>query len=158
MMTELFPTAGRIAAIDFGTVRIGVAITDPRQTIASPLDNYTRRTEQLDAAYFVRLTSEERIAGFVIGLPVHASGDESAKSQEARRFGAWLASVTGRPVCYYDERYSSAMAEQLLGEAGLTRKRRQERLDKLAAQFILSAFLEAQAAGNRNVQPERLDG
>ena len=158
MEFETFPSSGRVAAIDYGTVRIGVAITDPSRTIASPLENYTRRSEALDAAWFERLTEEERIAGFVVGLPVFASGDESPKSHEARTFGAWLAQVTGRPVTFHDERYSSALAEQLLGEAQLTKKRRKERLDKLAAQLILTAWLEAQAAGNHDAQPQRLDG
>src|SRR6476661_3713486 len=105
-MTAALPATGRIAGIDFGTVRIGVAITDPNQTLASPLENYTRRTEPLDAAWVVKLVNEERIAGFVVGLPVHANGGESAKSQEARVFGTWLAKVTSRPVCYFDERYT----------------------------------------------------
>jgi putative holliday junction resolvase len=157
-MAESFPVVGRIAGIDFGTVRIGVAITDPNQSIASPLENYTRRTEALDAAWFEALAQDERITGFVVGLPVFASGDESAKSQEARAFGAWLTKVTSLPVRFYDERYSSALAEQLLGEAGLTRKRRKERLDMLAAQMILSAYLEAQRAGNLDDLPQRLDG
>jgi putative Holliday junction resolvase len=153
-----FPAAGRIAGIDYGTVRIGVAITDPSQTLASPLENYTRRTEALDAAWFTSLAKEERIAGFVVGLPVHVSGQESAKSLEARRFGEWLGRTTSLPVCYFDERYSSAQAEQLLGEAGLTKKRRRARLDKLAAQLFLTAFLEAKTAGNVKQEPQRLDG
>jgi len=157
-MPEPFPAVGRVAAIDYGTVRIGVAITDPSRTIASPLENYTRRTEALDAAWFARLAEEERIAGFIVGLPVFGSGEESPKSLEARAFGAWLAKVASRPVAFYDERYSSAMAEQVLGEAKLTKKRRKERLDKLAAQMILTAWLEAQAAGNQDSKPGRLDG
>lgn len=156
-MSAPFPDTGRLAGIDFGTARIGVAVTDPSQSLASPLANYTRRSETLDAAWFAALASDERIAGFVVGLPVHVSGDESAKSQEARAFGEWLAVVTGRPVCFHDERYSSALAEQLLGEAGLTKKRRRERLDKLAAQLILTAYLEAKAAGNLAAPPQRLD-
>jgi putative Holliday junction resolvase len=156
-MPESFPATGRIAGIDYGTVRIGVAITDPSRTIASPLTNYTRRTEALDAAWFAALVDEERVAGFVVGLPVFASGEESPKSQEARAFGAWLASTTGHPVCFHDERYSSALAEQLLGESGLTRKRRKERLDMLAAQMILTAWLEAQAAGNQDARQLGLD-
>jgi putative Holliday junction resolvase len=156
-MPEPFPAAGRIAGIDYGTVRIGVAITDPSRTIASPLANYTRRTEALDAAWFAALASEERIAGFIVGLPVFGSGEESPKSYEARQFGAWLSQATGRSVAFYDERYSSALAEQLLGEAGLTKKRRKQRLDMLAAQMILTAWLEAQAAGNQDDKPQRLD-
>jgi putative Holliday junction resolvase len=156
-MPDSFPTTGRVAGVDFGTVRIGVAITDPGRTIASPLANYTRRTEALDAAWFAALANEERIAGFIVGLPVFASGEESRKSREARVFGAWLAEITQRPVAFHDERYSSALAEQLLGEARMTKKRRRERLDKLAAQMILTAWLEARAAGNEERPPQRLD-
>jgi putative Holliday junction resolvase len=155
-MSDTLPTAGRLAGIDFGTVRIGVAVSDPGQTIASPLDNYTRRGPALDAAYFTRLVSEERIAGFVIGLPVFASGDEGPKSREARSFGVWLAEQTGRPIHYHDERYTSAMAEELMAQAGLSKKRQKERLDKLAAQLILTAYLEAKAAGNSRTAPAPL--
>ena len=69
------------------------------------------------------------------GLPGHLSGRESEKSGEARDFGEWLAQTTGLPVRYYDERYTSAQAEELLGAAHLTTKRRQARLDMLAAQI-----------------------
>ncbi len=138
-----FPQQGRIAGIDFGTVRIGVAITDPTQQLASPLDNYTRRRLDGDAAYFRKLAAEERLAGFVVGLPVHTSGNESEKSSQARQFAKWLAETTALPVRLFDERYTSAYAEEALLAAGLTKKRRKERLDKLAAQIMLVAYLES---------------
>ncbi len=87
--------AGRIAGIDYGTKRIGIAVTDPAQTIASPLENYTRRDATQDAERFRRLVDDEQIAQFVVGLPVHLDGRESQKSIEAREFGTWLAEVTG---------------------------------------------------------------
>src|SRR5438046_1413419 len=142
MASEL-PRTGRLAAIDYGTVRLGVAITDPDQRLASPLENYTRRGKEPDARWLTRLTKTERVVGFVIGLPIHLSGDESQKSHEARQFGQWGAEVTGLPVCLFDERYTSAHAEALLLEADLTKKRRKERLDKLAAQILLAAYLES---------------
>ena len=74
---------GRVAAIDYGTVRIGIAVSDSRRTIASPLENYTRRSKEADADYFRRLASDENIALFVVGLPVHLDGRESC--QIARR-------------------------------------------------------------------------
>jgi putative Holliday junction resolvase len=135
---------GRLAGVDFGTVRIGIAVTDYDQRLASPFENYTRRGATADAAYFRRLADEERIERFVVGLPVHLSGDESAKSLEARRFGEWLAKITGRPVQFFDERYTSSEAERVLLDMGLTKKRRKERLDKLAAQILLTAYLESQ--------------
>ena len=139
----------RIAGIDYGTVRIGIATADLEVGIASPYETYTRRNEKLDAEYFRELATLERLAKFVVGLPVHLSGEESQKSYEARQFGAWLAKLTGLPVEYYDERFTSAEAEALLGDAQLTKKKRQARLDQLAAQIMLTAYLEA---GARNQQ------
>lgn len=140
--TDQDPT-GRFAGIDFGTVRIGIAVTDPERRLASPLENYTRRGEAADAAFFRRLAAEERIVRFIVGLPVHLDGRESQKSSEARKFGQWLGDITGVPVEYFDERFTSAEAEQFLSAAKLTKKRRKARLDKLAAQIMLTAYLES---------------
>ncbi len=148
MASEL-PRTGRLAAIDYGTVRLGVAITDPDQRLASPLENYTRRGEAADAAWLTNLAKTERIAGFVIGLPIHLSGEESQKSRESRQFGQWVGKLTGLPVEFFDERFTSAQAEALLQGAELTKKRRKERLDKLAAQILLAAYLESSRAGDK---------
>jgi putative holliday junction resolvase len=145
----------RVAGIDFGTVRIGIATADLAVGIAGLYGTYTRRNEPLDAAYFRTLATQERIARFVVGLPVHASGEESQKSGEARAFGQWLEETTGVPVEYFDERYTSSEAEAVLMAAGLTKKRRKERLDQLAAQIMLTAYLEAGARGQQS--PESLD-
>jgi putative Holliday junction resolvase len=148
--------AGRIGGIDYGTVRIGIAISDPRRSIASPLENYTRRTPALDSQRFVRLAGEEDVVLWVVGLPVHLDGRESAKSLEARRFGQWLAAETGIPVEFFDERFTSSEAEQFLLQAELTSKRRKKRLDMLAAQIMLSAYLESATKGQD--PPRALDG
>lgn len=145
----------RIAGIDYGTVRIGVATADLAVSIAGPYETYTRRSPKLDAEHFLQLAREERIGRFVVGLPVHTSGHESQKSLEARTFGAWLHETTGVPVEFFDERYTSAEAEALLLDAGLTKKRRKERLDQLAAQIMLTAYLEAGARGQQ--APDSLD-
>jgi putative Holliday junction resolvase len=139
---------GRLAGIDFGHVRIGVALCDSRQTLVSPHCNYQRRGEQADAAYFRKLALDERITRFVLGLPVRSDGGETAKSREVRAFGDWLERTTGLPVVYFDERYSSVEAEQLLAPAEFTKKRRKARLDMLAAQVILSAYLESNRSGD----------
>jgi putative holliday junction resolvase len=142
-MSDALPRSGRLAGIDYGTVRIGVAITDPEQRLASPFENYTRCSAAVDAAWFKQLAAQERIVGFVVGLPVFGSGDESPKSREAREFGRWLSDLTGLPVRFFDERYTSAHAEALLIDADYTRKQRKQRLDKLAAQILLAAYLES---------------
>ncbi len=140
------PTCGRLLGIDFGTVRVGVAICDADQSIASPLETYTRKNPPADADYFRSLVGNEKIVGVVIGLPVHISGDESQKSIEARAYGRWLGEITGLPVTWVDERYSTARAEELLLAAGLTSKQRKARLDKVAAQSILAVYLESGAS------------
>ena len=103
-----FPSEGRLAGIDFGTVRIGVAVSDPGRKFSSPYENYTRRDEVSDCAYFQQLVCDENVVGFVVGLPVHTTGQESQKSHEVRQFAQWLTRVTERPVRFYDERFTSA--------------------------------------------------
>ena len=138
------PATGRLAAIDYGTVRIGVATCDPGRQFCGPYEVYERRTPPLDARWFQQFVRAEGIVGFVVGLPLHVSGEESAKSREARAFAAWLAETTGLPVALYDERYTSHAAEQMLAATELTKKRRKARLDALAAQMILESYLAAE--------------
>lgn len=134
---------GRVAGIDYGTVRIGIAISDARRTLASPLANYNRRSLKADGEYFAQLVKEEQVSLLVVGLPVRSDGQESKKSLEVRRFGQWLQETTGAPVEYFDERFTSREAQQLLGNAHLSKQKRKERLDKLAAQILLTAYLES---------------
>ena len=148
------PTEGKLAGIDYGTVRIGVAICDPGQSFSSPYENYDRRSEQLDAQYFMALVDEESLVGLVIGLPLHLSGDESEKSIEARAFGAWLGEITGLPVVFHDERFTSSAAEETLLAANLTKKRRKARLDMLAAQLILRGYLESRPLSDDQASSE----
>ena len=137
---------GRVAGVDYGTVRIGIAVSNPERTIASPLENYTRRGLDQDAKRFRQLAAEERVVLFVVGLPIHLDGGESQKSGEARQFGAWLTETTGVPVEFFDERFTSVEAEQFLLAADMTRKRRKKRMDMLAAQIMLIAYLEGRGA------------
>jgi putative Holliday junction resolvase len=139
---------GRAAGIDYGHVRIGIAISDPSRTIASPLENYTRRGLEQDALRFRKLAADEGVTLFVVGLPIHLDGGESEKSREARQFGKWLGETTGVPVQFFDERFTSHEAEQRMLAVDMTRKRRKKRMDMLAAQIMLSAFLESRGAGD----------
>jgi putative holliday junction resolvase len=134
---------GTLLGIDYGTVRVGLAVSDPDRIIASPLETYTRQSQPADATYFARVAVDHRAVAFVVGLPLHANGDESDKSREARAFGAWLAGVTALPVIFWDERFTTALAEDALLGAKLTNKKRRERRDRVAAQMILQAYIEA---------------
>jgi putative holliday junction resolvase len=145
----------RIAGIDYGTVRIGIAMADTEVGIASPVANYSRRSLPLDAHYFAALAKEEQIGRFVVGLPVHLHGGESQKSTEARAFGKWLGEVTGAPVEFFDERFTTSEADEFLNAAKLTKKKRQARRDQLAAQIMLTAYLESGSRGQNS--PESID-
>lgn len=134
---------GVLLGVDYGTVRIGLAVCDPDRRIASPLDTYTRRSEAADAAYFARVAVEYRAVGLVVGLPLHAGGKESDSSRAARAFGAWLASVTRLPVVFWDERHTTWLAEKALLQARLSHQKRRARRDRLAAHFILQSYLDA---------------
>ena len=146
------PHRGRIAGVDFGTVRIGVAIADPEVGLALPLENYVRCTPELDAKHFQRLVEEERIEKFVVGLPVHLHGGESQMSVAARRFGQWLGETTGAHVDFFDERFTSSEAEEVLLAAKLSKKKRKARLDMLAAQRMLAAYIESGGKGSESLR------
>lgn len=119
-----------------------MALTNPEQTIATPLENYTRRDRLQDERYLRKVVQDYRVVGLVVGLPVHMSGDEGEKAREARTFGQWAAAVVQLPLRFYDERFTTAQAEEYLLGADLTRKQRQARRDMLAAQILLQSYLD----------------
>lgn len=137
-----FPSDGRLAAVDYGTVRIGVAICDPERILVSPYAVHRRGREAADADFFRRLAIDERVAGFIVGLPIHCDGGESPKSREARQFARWLHELTGCPTRLFDERFTTAQARRRLRPGKMSHKHRKERIDAIAAQVLLEAFLE----------------
>ncbi len=149
-----FPSEGRLMGVDFGTKRLGIAVSTPDQTIASPLENYDRRSPELDAKHLGECVQDYRIKGLVVGLPVHMSGEEGGIAENARAFGEWVAEQTGLPVRFWDERFTSAMAEEILQAGSLTKKQRKARKDKLAAQLLLQSFLDTP---DRDQKPQAFD-
>ncbi len=145
------PLSGVLLGIDYGTKRVGVAVSDRDQRFSSPLHNHERHGVQVDARFFRKVVEEYRPVGLVVGLPIHLSGDESEKSREARKFAEWLGTVTGLPYTFQDERFTSFQAEKLLLAAELSKKKRKERMDKLAAQILLQTFLDARITGRQTV-------
>jgi putative Holliday junction resolvase len=133
----------RILAIDFGTKRIGAAVCDASRTIASPLEQYQPRDRDRDAAHYQELVREERIERIVVGLPLHTTGREGNLAARARDFGQWLGEVTGRRVVFFDERFTTAQAEEILLEHRVTSARRRELRDRLAAQILLQAYIDS---------------
>ncbi|EMI56601.1 Holliday junction resolvase RuvX [Rhodopirellula sallentina] len=146
--TSQFPTEGRIAAVDYGTVRIGIAICDPDRILASPLEVHPVTQPdaggyEADEDYFSKLASSERVAAWVVGLPIHCDGGESDKSVEARKFAEWLQRVTRLPTRLFDERFTTVAANQKIRQSKTTRKKTKKRIDAIAAQVLLESFLEA---------------
>ena len=132
----------RILGIDFGTRRVGAAVSDPRRSIATPLEVYERRAPRQDARHYKTLVEENDVERIVIGLPVHLTGREGASAGLARAWGTWLSEATGLPVVYYDERYTTVDAEDSLIEAGLKRSKRKGLRDMLAARILLQNYLD----------------
>jgi putative Holliday junction resolvase len=137
----------KFAGIDYGTVRVGISVSDIDGVMAFPFRTYIRSTLVRDAEFFKGFVREECIGRFVVGLPLHLSGDVSVKASEVLRFGEWLCDLTGVGVDYFDERYTSVEAERILRQAKLTDKKRKERRDMVAAQILLTAYLESGCKG-----------
>jgi putative Holliday junction resolvase len=134
----------RSMALDYGEKRIGVAMSDPTRTIASPLATLQRRAGKRPPwPEIARLIAENEVDEAVIGLPLALSGDETEWTAEVRRFGDELTRRTGLPVRWIDERMTSVAAERAVRGMGLKRSQREqkERVDAAAAALILGAWL-----------------
>lgn len=136
-------TAGAVLAVDFGTKRLGVAVTDPERRFTLPRDTVVRTALPEDLEALRRLCEEDGVGSIVVGLPLNADGSEGPMAAAARAFGAALGEASGRPVEFVDERYTSEEAEErlMLRYPRDTRRRRALR-DRGAAVLILRTFLD----------------
>lgn len=134
---------GRVLGLDFGTRRVGAALSDPGRSIATPLEVYERRDPSQDARHYRVLVHEHEVDRIVIGLPLHTGGREGTAATLARDWGGWLRRETSLSVIYVDERYTTVEAEDLLIGAGMKRHKRKNYRDMLAAQILLQAYLDA---------------
>jgi putative holliday junction resolvase len=134
---------GRLLGVDYGSVRVGLAVSDPDRKFAFPLTTYERRDPERDAAWFRATVEEQEVGGIVLGLPLHLDGREGLKAAEVRTFAGWLGEVTGLPIVFWDERFTTVEAESALWNAGLTHRKRRDRRDRVAAQILLQTYLDA---------------
>ena len=142
--------SARLLGLDLGDKTIGLAVSDPGRTVASPVDTIRRGKFTRDAETLIRIIRERAIGGLVIGLPVNMDGTEGPRCQSTRQFAANLMEKLDIPVAFWDERLSTAAVERFLThEADMTRKRRGEVVDKLAAAYILQGALDAMAHAGR---------
>jgi putative Holliday junction resolvase len=152
------PADGRVAGIDYGRKRIGIAICDAARILASPLTMHEPSgDDDAEATFYRRLVRDEEIIGFVVGLPIHADGSDSKMSVEVEKFGGWLAAATGLPVVFQDERFTSIEAAGKLAGHGFSRGRKKARTDAIAAQILLADWLESRASGSTAHRPGPLD-
>lgn len=134
----------RVLAIDPGTVRIGLALSDPSGTIAQPLSVFRRRTEAEDLQALIELVRQHDVEQIVIGLPRTMQGRLEAAAEDAQTFGARVGRATGRPVAYWDERLTTVAAERYLLEQGKRRNKRRQEIDRMAATLMLQGYLDYQ--------------
>jgi putative Holliday junction resolvase len=141
----------RLLGLDVGAKTVGLALSDRRLTVASPLETLRRGKLADDVAALVGLCRTRIVGGLVVGLPVNMDGSEGPRCQSVRQFAANLAERgLDLAVAFWDERLSTAAVERLLiAEADMSRKRRSEVVDKMAAAYILQGALDALAAQRR---------
>jgi len=136
----------RAMGIDFGEKRIGLAVSDPTNTVATPLETLVRRRgKRPPLGEIARLAEEHDVGQIVVGLPLGLDGLENEWCAEVREMGGRLGAVLETPVVWVDERFTSVRAERAIRASGLSRSQRQERgrVDAAAAQLILQAWLDS---------------
>ena len=132
----------RLMGIDLGTKTIGLALSDVERRLASPLETIGRRKFTLDVEAMLKLAAKYEVAVFVIGLPLNMDGTEGPRSQATRAFVRALAAKTQIPFVYWDERMSTAAVTRELIAQDVSRAKRAEVVDKMAAAYILQGALD----------------
>ena len=132
----------RLMGFDIGEKTLGLALSDTSLTIATPLETLRRGKFSADAAILARFVEEHRVGGFVLGLPVNMDGSEGPRCQSVRAFANNLMGKIELPLAFWDERLSTAAVTRTMLDADLSRARRAELVDKLAAAYILQGFLD----------------
>lgn len=144
-LKDALPAEARLLGLDLGSKTIGLALSDVRRMVATPYETIRRTKFQADAARLREIIEREQVAGLVLGLPVGMDGNEGPRCQSTRQFAANLLALFDIPIAFWDERLSTAAVERLLvDDVDMTRKRRAEVVDKMAAAYILQGALDAQ--------------
>jgi putative Holliday junction resolvase len=137
------PESSRILALDVGSKRIGVAVTDPLGITAQGLETIQRQNKRKDMETLGRLLKDYQVREIVVGLPLRLSGAEGTQSEKMRRFASDLESHFGVTVHLWDERWTSTEANRLLRETDLSIQKRGHAVDRMAAILILQSWMEA---------------
>jgi putative holliday junction resolvase len=133
----------RVLAVDLGTRRIGVALSDPTRTVAAPLDTVIHKERRKDLAAIAALARSHEVGRIVVGWPRNMDGSVGPAARQAEAFAAALRRLVSVPVDLWDERLSTAAAERALLDSDVKRERRRAVRDRIAAALILQAYLAA---------------
>lgn len=131
-----------VAGLDLGTKTIGISVSDLGRRFATPREVIKRVKFGIDAEALLAMAAKEKIAAFVIGLPINMDGSEGPRAQKSRAFVRNAANLTDLPFLFWDERLSTVAAERALIEMDVSRKKRDGRIDSAAAAFILQGVLD----------------
>lgn len=145
MFREALPEGGRLLGLDVGTRTIGTALCDAGWSFASPAELIRRSRFTADKAALAALVAAQAVKGLVIGLPLNLDGSDSPRTQSVRAFARNLADLA-LPILLWDERWSTQAVERQMIAEDLSRAKRAERVDKLAASYILQGAIDGLVA------------
>ena len=149
-LTQGLARGARVLGLDLGTRTIGMALSDVGHTIATPFDTIRRTKLKPDMARLAGIIDDEGVGAVVLGLPINMDDSEGPRCQATRQFAADFLKAHDLPLAFWDERLSTYAAEEALLEADVSRKRRAEIIDKVAAAVILQGFLDFLAASKED--------
>ena len=132
----------RVMALDYGDVRIGIALSDVTRFLASGYENYTRKNLDTDCRHIADIINNNNVKVVVLGLPINMDGSHGVRVEKTYEFAEYLKKYTDAKINFYDERLTSVSAEKILISADVSRKKRKEVLDKLSATIILQDYLD----------------
>jgi putative holliday junction resolvase len=135
----------RLLGLDLGEKTVGLALSDPGLSVASPITTIRRTKFTADAKELLRIVAERQVGGLVIGLPLNMDGSEGPRCQSVRQFAVNLTKLQDLPTLFWDERLSTVAVERNMVAADMSRAKRAKVIDQAAAAFILQGVLDAVA-------------
>jgi len=143
---ESLPMPGRVRAVDWGEARIGLAVSDPTRTLATPYATLAEKDKGLQIKLVVALIAQLEIAEIIVGMPLALDGNATSTTRPAMKYAEKLARLVSVPVTLVDERLTSVTAEERLSEAGWRSTREDKgRIDSAAAAVMLQTWLDARS-------------
>ncbi|MCL4264571.1 MAG: Holliday junction resolvase RuvX [Anaerolineae bacterium] len=143
MEGHIFEKKGRVMALDVGSKRVGIAISDATRTIAGSYSVIQRQSRQADFARYRQIIAEQGVTLLIVGLPTRSDGSDSDMATWIRDYATAFSQTTTIPIEFWDESFTTRQAEESLALRGQRGKKAKERVDAVAAAFILQSYLDA---------------